>query len=465
MSQTNAKWLSSYKAAIPSACLREYDPKHAIVVAKGSGPKVWDVEGNCYFDFTCGYSTTNFGHSHPDIIAAAAEQLDTLDHLTGQPHAAMVTLADRLIKIFAEQDKRYQLPATHRKVVFNSTGARAIETAWKAAQRYRPGRLLSLSPSFHGNTIATAVHSTMDSVPEFAASEFSSKSFQTDRRPSSEYPYCARCPLGLQPATCQLDCANSLFKHIEKNATSTSAILLEPMLGARGYIAPPATYFQRLASIAKAHGILLIADEIQTGLGRCGDWTMSHTQAWQADLTVIGKSLGGGVAPISAAIGSASVLDCLQTGDVSETFAATPLATAVAHRVLDLVESQGTANRALEVGKSLRDQAQAFFQQAAPARNIIIEGVGASCCIEFLESSLAASVNLARQFAIACQTSGLLVHLSGPHRTRVVLLPPLNIKDSELEDAISRLKVAFEIWNSTSADEADALQHLDSKKL
>lgn len=450
MNATNSQWLSRYKAAIPPAGLREYDPKHRIVIAKGSGAKVWDVEGNCYIDFACGYSTTNLGHSQPEIVAAAVEQLDTLTHLTGQPHSTAVTLAERLIEILAKQDERYQFPGRHRKVVFNSTGARAIETAWLAAKRCRPGRLLSLSPSFHGNSIATSVHSTMDGTADLASREAPFESFQSDRRPNSEYPYCARCPVGLEPSTCQLECATDLFKRIEQTAASISAILIEPMLGARGYIAPPATYFQRLAKLARSNDILLIADEIQTGLGRCGDWTMSHTQAWQPDLTVIGKSLGGGIVPISAVIGNASVLDCLQPGDASETFAATPLATAVAHRVLDVILAQDLPNRSLAIGKFLRDEAQNLIHHAAPKRNIVVEGIGGSCCLEFLEDAPSGSAGQARRFAIACQESGLLVHLSGPHRTRIVLLPPLNIGNPDLEDALSRLKLAFASWNGDS---------------
>ncbi|GAB5404523.1 MAG: acetyl ornithine aminotransferase family protein [Aureliella sp.] len=428
----NAHWLARFRESVPAACLRSYDPKHTIVIQRGKGSRVWDVEGNEYLDFTCGYSTSNLGHGHERLLKVATEQLASVAHLTGQPHKTQIQLAERLIRLLADLDQQNGMPSIKRKVVFNSTGARAVETAWQAAVAHRPGQLLSISPSFHGNTIALAPHSTIEQDAQR----------QSYRRPIYEYPYCSRCPLGLYFPGCNIQCAEGLFKFIERNARSISAILVEPMLGARGYILPPQDYFQRLSELAARYGILTIADEVQTALGRCGNWTLSHSQGWQADILVVGKSLGGGIAPISAVVGRAEALECLSQGQSSETFAATPVACAVAMAVLDELEQHDHISSAREIGQQMRDFVSQQLTEAGISE-VVVEGIGASCCIEFLGDSLDNSIESAKAFAVSCQTVGLLVHLSGPARTRVVLLPPLNLTADELSDAKERITLAI----------------------
>ncbi len=428
----NGRWLERFRDSMPAACLRSYDPKHEVVIARGEGSWVWDTEGKQYLDLTCGYSTSNLGHGHPRLLAAATEQLASVTHLTGQPHVGQIQLAERLIRLASKLDQQNGMQAADRKIVFNSSGARAIETAVRAAAEYRRGRLLSISPSFHGNTIALASHSTCEAVD----------SPSSYRRGAAEYPHCSRCPLGLTFPSCSLRCADRLYEFIDQNASSISAILIEPMLGARGYILPPDDYFLRLSRLAKKHGILTIADEVQTALGRCGSWTLSHTQGWQADLLVIGKSLGGGVAAISAVLGRTEVLEKLTPGQCSETFAATPIACSVAQAVLDELEQHDHINSASHVGGQLRDFVTHQFANAAGPR-VAIEGIGASCCIEFLGKSLDQSIQAARHFSVNCQAAGLLVHLSGPNRTRVVFLPPLNLTGEEFADAKQRVVVAI----------------------
>jgi 4-aminobutyrate aminotransferase-like enzyme len=263
--------------------------------------------------------------------------------------------------------------------------------------------------------------------------------------PQADYPYCARCPLRLTYPSCQLQCVQALFDHLEEFADEISAVLVEPAIGARGYIFPPDEFFQRLRRATQAAGILLIADEIQTGLGRCGEWLLSQQQGWQADLILLGKSLGGGLAPISVVIGRAEILESLAPGSESETFAASPLACAVGLEVLNQLRHGGWIERGSQIGQHLRQQltsrlldmrrtdTRVFDQSNTELSGYVVEGCGANCVCEFPDSGAA------RLYAESCFQRGLLVQLTGPELTRVVMLPALTMSDDELQEVFQRL--------------------------
>ncbi len=406
-------------------------------------------------------------------------KLEQLTHLTGQPHVGRIQVAERLLSILgpslapsmvattastASASRTGKWPGrpmeirpelmenrslekerrSSHKVLFNATGARAIESAWKAAAAFRPGKLLSLAPSFHGRSIATsALSSSVETPPAMPLSSFHVQSVKN-------YPYCAGCPLGLSIEDCGLRCGGELFELLEDRAGEFSAVLVEPALGARGYVFPPAEYLRRIRQLTQQAGVLMIADEIQTGLGRCGDWLLSSQQGWQADLVVLGKSLGGGIAPLSAVVGRAEILDAIPAGGESETFAATPLACAIAMRVLDALEQEAWMDRGQQIGEQLRQ----CFRRMLSSSNALysVEGQAACCVLEFMrpdnKSGLATTSEqaAARSFALGLFEAGILVHLSGPQWTRIVMLPTLTMTDQEFEQLQSRL-VLRPNWN------------------
>ncbi len=427
----NENWLSRFRRVSARAADRRHDPTFGPVFVRGKGARLWDVEGNDYIDLTCGYSASNFGHAYEPLVSVAEQQLRQLTHLTGDLHVGRVTLAERLVEVC-------RFPSQSSKVVFNATGARAVETAWKAAVSFRAGRLLSLRPGFHGRSIATAV---LSDTAEISEPLIDREQFQvwSDR----DYPYCAVCPLGLSYPSCSVRCADRLLEYIRTNSHQLSAVVVEPALGARGYVFPPAEFFRRLRAVTRDAGVLLIADEIQTGLGRTGDWLCSQADGWQADLVVLGKSLGGGMTPIAATIGRSDVLDSIPPGAESETFAATPFACAIALEVLRQLEVAGGMARGVEIGHAIRSSLKARFSDSRlHAALVRIEGVGACCVAEFADASGQAEhdrQSLARLFTEACMRQRLLVHFSGPLKTRVVLLPPLTMTDEELETVRWRL--------------------------
>ena len=428
---SNADWLLREKMALSQASHRPHDPKFGPVFSHGRGAVLWDVAGLDYLDFTCGYSATNFGHSFQPLVEAAVQQLSKLTHLTQEPHILRAPLAEKLISLCG-------FTHPNAKVHFNANGSRAIETAWKAAFAFRPGQLLSLAPSYHGRSLATSpLSESATAIPDFVGSPFHL------RRPASEFAYCSNCSLGLSFPTCATRCLDPLIKHVKANAASISAVIVEPALGARGYVFPPAEYWHRLREATREAGVLLLADEIQIGLGRAGAFLLSTKQGWQPDLVVLGKSLGGGIAPISAVVGRSEVLDALPAGSESETFACTPLAAAVALEVLDQLQSGPWIKRGIEVGSHICHALHELGEKYAPG--LRVEGEGASAVAEFIgcAADLPVSQRLALQVAKRCAEKRLLVHFTGPYATRIALLPPLTITEVEVAEGIKRLTAAF----------------------
>ncbi len=436
MDGSNASWIEREHVSLASAMQRVNDPAYGPVIFRGKGTRLWDAEGRLFFDLTCGYSACNFGHAFAPLVQAAERQLQQLTHLTGMSHRGRIELAEQLLQYVGN---------SHRdRVLFNTNGSRAVESAWKAAYSFRPGKLISIGGSYHGRSALTSWLSDTPRVDlplDLRAA--------VHRRSLDEYAYCSACSRRLTFPDCELACQKPLIDYIDQNADEISAVIVEPALGARGYIAPPDNYFLQLRKCTREHGILLIADEIQMGLGRSGHWLLSQAQGWVPDLVVLGKSLGGGIAPISAVVGSSDILNAIPPGSESETFAASPLATAVGLAVLEQLAHGPWMHRALHHGTALRDAIilSRWFddiQSAERGMSIRIETLGASASLEFFDANqeLAKCASQARTFAQCCVSEGLLVHYSGPYATRVVLLPPLTIDDEEMSEVKNRLTAA-----------------------
>lgn len=391
---------------------RTGDPMFGPVIARGEGCRVWDGEGKRYFDLTCGYSAANFGHAFPPLVQAAHSQLQRLTHVTGMAHPGRAELARLLVENCGTLGDR---------VIFNTSGSRAIETAIKIAWTQRPGQIVSIGAAYHGRSILTSALSDTAQVAGAAVSN-------CVRRPRAEMAYCAHCPVGLSYPSCRVACADMLIAWIEREHASISAVIAEPAYGARGYIAPPQEYWQRVREVSQRFGVLMIADEIQMGLGRCGHWLLSRAQGWRADLIVLGKSLGGGITPISAVIGPEALVNGLPAGSESETFAASPLATAVGIEVMQQLRDGPWLKLADSIGARMRRALGKFGART--------ESLGASASLEFLGGGLdtASAASRARALAVGFREAGLLVHYSGPLGTRIVLLPPLTISDTELAE-------------------------------
>ncbi len=159
-----SEWLARFAQVHPRVALREHDPKFGPTFVRGQGARLWDTAGREYIDLTCGYSAANFGQAFPPLVAAATRQLAQLTHVTGEPHIGRIELAEYLLRVF-------ELSSEQWKVLFNVSGARAVETAWKAAVAFRPGKILTLGPCFHGRSLATQMlgQSAHSNHPAFAS--------------------------------------------------------------------------------------------------------------------------------------------------------------------------------------------------------------------------------------------------------------------------------------------------------
>lgn len=489
----SSTWKNRHRLVVGKAASRPHDPQYGIVFSHGKGALLWDVNGRDYVDLTCGYSTTSFGHCFEPFVEVASHSLRKISHLTGDLHTGQIELAESLVQL-AESEFRTGHDSQW-KVMLNATGARAVETAWKASQAYRPGALVCLGPGFHGKSLATtplsdfgvfqpnANGSGEQSLGDVEPGQENGECFPGNRFVNwtvNEYPYCEKCPFNDQYPQCELKCSSSLFGFLENHAQSISAVLVEPVLGARGFVFPPDDFFRKLRATTQKRNILMIADEIQSGLGRCGEMLLSTAQGWTPDLLVLGKTLGGGIAPISACLGRSDVLDSLPIGSETETFSASPLACSVAVEVLKQLREEDWIQRGKSVGEKLRQfLREKQFQTYSPfpsnsgrvehqrgegrvesvesdlplqsSKNAFssfstIGGRGASCTIEFAVSGVETeeAARNARRFSVACYESQILVHLTGPSRTRVVMLPPLTIDIRELDLAMERLSHAIE---------------------
>lgn len=430
----NQHWQSRLTQSVGRCFGRPHDPQAGPVWASAEHAYLFDVEGKKYLDFRCGYSAINFGHTPDRLIEAAERQMRSLSQLTQLPSTAMIEFAEELLAFLGWQSGL-------GKVLFNVSGARAVETALKIALRKQRGAIVCFEYGYHGRSLATQ--------PFSDAATF-----------SADYPWPGiwngdiyRFPYPTDSTWAQdsvpwADVLQRIEDQLSLSEVPLSAILIEPMLGARGYIAPPNVFFQELQAMAHRFGGLIIADEIQVGLGRGGGRLMSHTQGWQPDLVVLGKSLGGGLVPISAVVGKAELIDSLPNGSESETFAAHPLACAIGSAALRwLIEIESMLP---SIGESLR----AIFREIQARWNLPFEvqGRGVVAVLDWrgcwpnnttsnaTSSDVALTVSL---LSAHCLQSGLLLHPSGPRGTRMVFLPPLTVTTNQLAEGGQKFEAAL----------------------
>jgi 4-aminobutyrate aminotransferase / (S)-3-amino-2-methylpropionate transaminase / 5-aminovalerate transaminase len=401
-------------ASSPLGTCRTSDPNFVPEFVKGEGCYLWDAQGKRYLDFVSGYSSTVFGHCHPRLVAAAREQLEQLTQLVGLRHP----WRSRLESLLA---KRCQATVGEpSKVWLTTTGARAVEVAWKIAYATRPGAVVAFDIAFHGRSLASALLSHTRSLPIVKA----------DVEKALPYPRCDACPVGLRRETCQAECFDASEQWLVDNGSRISAVLIEPAAGARGYYFAPAIFFQRLRDLTKRLGILLIDDEVQMGFGRMGSFLAAQRQGWQPDLVVMGKSLGGGLVPMAAVVGRADIMDALPSGYESETFAGNPLACRIAIEAIATLEEERLIERSLKAETYLQANLQKLAQDSSIS--ICVDCYGAAGVIQ-------ASPNDAASLAKDCLASGLLVHWSGIDSDRIVLIPPLIAGEREFEEALAIL--------------------------
>lgn len=391
-------------AAEGASVVHNYDPL-PVVIASGEGSWVTDIEGRRYLDLLAAYSAVNFGHRHPDLIAAATAQLANLT-LTSRAfyNDQLGPFAQALARLAG---KDLVLPM--------NTGAEAVETGIKVARAwaYRAkgvpageASIIVVHGNFHGRT-TTIVGFSDDADARDDFGPFA--------------PGFVAVPFGDADAL-----AAAITPH-------TAAVLIEPIQGEAGVIIPPEGYLRRVRELCTEHNVLLIADEIQSGLGRTGHTFACDREGVVPDLYLLGKALGGGIMPVSAVVGDTAVLGVIQPGQHGSTFGGNPLAAAIGLRVVELLETGIYQERARVLGAMLETGLQAFLGRGLTA--VRAAGLWAGVDID-------PALGTARHVSELLLARGLLV--KDTHGQTIRFAPPLVIRPTELDWALEQVQLVLD---------------------
>ncbi|WP_298143680.1 4-aminobutyrate--2-oxoglutarate transaminase [uncultured Acinetobacter sp.] len=397
-------------------------------VDRAENATIWSTTGKTYTDFAGGIAVLNTGHRHPKVIDAVKAQLDRFTHTSFQvsPYASYVELLERLIALAPIQG-----PA---KGALFTTGAEAVENAVKIA-RAATGRhgIITFSGAFHGRSFMTMAM-TGKVLP-----------YKRDFGAMPAGVFHAKYPNALYGVS--IDAAmNSIDDILTTDIApeSVAAIVVEPVQGEGGFHVAPPEFFRRLRALCDQHGILLIADEVQTGFARTGQvFAMDYHPEVKVDLMTMAKSLGGGF-PISAVIGRQEIMDAPHPGGLGGTYAGNPLAVAAAHAVLDVIHEEKLCERANKLGAQLIEHLEELKDRYTFVQDI--RGLGSMVAVELQNAEQVAQI---QRYAME---HGLLLLSCGKHGNVIRFLYPLTIPDEQFKAALNVLNDSFaQVKSSTAA--------------
>jgi len=408
-----------------------------VAVREARGALLTDVDGNVLIDLAGGVGCMNVGHSHPRVVRAIQESAARFTHtdFSVVMYESYIRLAERLAALAPG-------PFPKKAAFFNS-GAEAVENAIKIARCYtgRPA-VIALEGAFHGRT-AMALALTSKVRPYKKG--LGPLAQEVYRVPA---PYLYRRPEGMGEEEYIRFCADALERAFVTMVSpdDCAAIILEPVQGEGGFVPLPAAYLQRVQEIARRHGVLLIADEVQTGCGRTGTFFASEQLGIEPDLICAGKSLAAGL-PLSAVIGRQEVMDAPGPGAIGGTYVGNPVACDAAHAVLDILEEERLLDRARELGALFRRRFADLGERLAAlpgARFQVgdVRGLGAMVGAEFVVSRATREPFDVAPILRRAAQSGLVLVKCGIYGNVIRLLPPLVISDPEVHEAFDLLEAA-----------------------
>jgi 4-aminobutyrate aminotransferase / (S)-3-amino-2-methylpropionate transaminase / 5-aminovalerate transaminase len=410
-----------------------------VVIDEGRGALLTDVDGNTFVDFTGGVGCLNVGHSHPEVVAAAQEQLARFSHtdFTIVPYEVYVRLAERLCA---------SMPISGPvKAAFFNAGTEAIENAIKFSRAYtgRPA-VIAFEGGFHGRTLlslslTSKTHPYKAGLGPFAPEVYRLPFAQDYRGPD------------VRTALEALE--RALVTHVA--AESVAAIVIEPVQGEGGFVVAPQPFMEGVRRICHEHGIVMVVDEVQTGFARTGRmWAMEH-YGIEPDLVTVAKSIAAGL-PLSATIGRAEIMDAPGDSAIGGTYVGNPVAQAAALAVLDTIEDEGLVQRAAEIGETIRACMLQWQERFAPIGDV--RGLGSMLAIELVRDrdTKEPAPELASAVVEAAATRGLLLLKSGIYANCIRVLVPLVISDLELEEALDVWEEALDVACATPRGAVDA---------
>lgn len=421
---TNATLMARRAAAIP----RGIGNAHAIFAVRAENGEIWDVEGRRYIDFCAGIAVVNTGHCHPKVIAAAKAQLDQFTHTCFQvvAYESYVELAERLCKLAPGK--------APKKAFFMSTGAEAIENAIKVARAYtgRSG-IIAFQGAFHGRTMFSVALTGKVDPYKLGFGPFPAEVFH------APFPN-ALHGISIDDSIRGIE---AIFKS-DIEAARVAAIFVEPVQGEGGYIPAPPEFLRRLRELCDKHGILLVADEIQTGVARTGKMFAIEHAGIEADIITMAKGLGGGLT-ISAVIGRADVMDAAAPGGLGSTYAGHPIACAGALAVLDVVEEEKLCERSTALGERMRARLGAL--KARHSSIAEVRGLGAMTAVEFCRDGdpHRPAPEIANALKAEAARRGLLLLTCGVYGNVLRIMIPLTIPETVLDEGLDILAAALDV--------------------
>lgn len=396
MSKTNESLLKRRQAAVP----RGVGQIHPVVAERAENSTVWDVEGREYIDFAGGIAVLNTGHLHPKVIAAVQEQLGKLSHTCFQ-----VLAYEPYIELAEEIAKR--VPGDFpKKTLLVTSGSEAVENAVKIA-RAATGRagVIAFTGAYHGRALAPCELHGVSEDDSIASIE---RIFKNDAQPQD-----------------------------------IAAIIIEPVQGEGGFYVNSKSFMQRLRALCDQHGILLIADEVQTGAGRTGTFFATEQLGIVPDLTTFAKSVGGGF-PISGVAGKAEIMDAIAPGGLGGTYAGSPIACAAALAVLKVFEEEKLLERSQAVGERLK----AGLREIQAKHKVIgdVRGLGSMVAIELFEGgdTHKPAAELVSKIVVRAREKGLILLSCGTYYNVIRFLMPVTIPDAQLEKGLAILAECFD---------------------
>ncbi|OYV98150.1 MAG: 4-aminobutyrate--2-oxoglutarate transaminase [Deltaproteobacteria bacterium 37-65-8] len=403
-------------------------------IREARGAVMIDRDGRELIDFAGGIGVNNVGHSHPKVVAAIKDQADKFIHTCF--HVAMyepyVELASKLNELAPGDFPKMTMLA--------NSGAEAVENAVKIA-RYATGRpaVIAFENGFHGRTLLTMTLTGKVKPYKYGFGPFAPETY---RMP---YAYCYRCPFGLKYPTCGVSCADHLETFFVGNVAAelTAAVIAEPIQGEGGFVTPPPEYFPKLQAICRKYGIVLIIDEIQTGMGRTGKLFAIDHWGMAPDIILLAKSLAGGL-PLSAVTGRAELMNKPHAGGLGGTFSGNPICCRAALAVLEIFREDGLLARAEALGEKIR----ARFEELRNRFEIVgdVRGKGPMMAIELVrdrKTKTPASEETKKLVRI-CYEKGLVLISAGNFGNVIRTLMPLVITDEQFDRGFDILASGME---------------------
>lgn len=400
---------------------------YPVYVDHAKNSEVWDVEGNRYIDFGTGIAVCNTGHCHPKVVEAAKSQIDKFSHtcVMVNPYEVAVELAEKLTAIAPGESEK--------KAIFVSTGAEAVENCIKIARAHTGRRgVIAFNGGFHGRTNLTMALTGKITPYKNLFGPFPGDIFH------------APFPIECHDITIKesLKAVENLFK-VDIAPTDVAAIIVEPVQGEGGFYQAPTEFLQALRKICDQHGIVLIADEIQTGFGRTGKMFNMEYSGVEPDLITMAKGIAGGF-PIAVVVGKSEIMDAPLPGGLGGTYGGSPVACAAALAVLDIIEEENLIQRSNEIGALFNERLSALKVQY-PDLILDVRNSGSMIAMELIQQGDVEQPNTALTQAIIAHAAkyGLILLACGFYGNVIRFLPALTASNEIIDEGLSKFAELF----------------------